>query len=170
MIGASASNSGLLITPRMLGVTIGAVTAGRFIRTTGRQKRVPHVGLAPPAFAFLVLAEITRATPAIYGMIAMTLLGIGLGPAEPLVSIAAQNAVDRRDSGAAMALLRRRLLQIPCSRRFMGRCVGPSRSISTYLRSRSIRMQTREPRPRGNVTWQLPQKGERKSTIDAARA
>ncbi len=104
VIGASASNSGLLITPMMIGITIGALLAGRFIRYTGRYKLVPLIGLGIAVAAFLAFVEVTRATPALYYASFMAALGFGLGPAGPMVTIAVQNAVELRDLGTATSL------------------------------------------------------------------
>ncbi|HVA15549.1 MAG TPA: MDR family MFS transporter [Stellaceae bacterium] len=104
VIGATASNSGLLITPLMIGITIGALSAGRFIRWTGRYKIIPLVGLSIAALAFLGFSGVTHATPAVYYIALMTAMGIGLGPAGPMVSISVQNAVDMRDLGTATSL------------------------------------------------------------------
>ncbi|HYM29054.1 MAG TPA: MDR family MFS transporter [Steroidobacteraceae bacterium] len=104
VIGASASNSGLLILPYMLGITVGATATGRFIRITGRYKLVPFVGLGIAIASFLLFVGVTRATPAyLYGAY-MAALGLGLGPAGPMVTIAVQNAVEPRDMGSATAL------------------------------------------------------------------
>jgi EmrB/QacA subfamily drug resistance transporter len=104
VIGASAGNSGLLITPMMLGITIGATFTGRFIRLTGRYKIVPLIGLSIAVASFLLFVGVTRATPAYLYAVYMTALGFGLGPAGPMVSIAVQNAVELRDLGTATSL------------------------------------------------------------------
>ncbi len=104
VIGASAGNSGLLITPMMLGITIGATFTGRFIRKTGRYKIVPLIGLGIAMASFLLFVGVTRATPAYLYALYMTALGFGLGPAGPMVSIAVQNAVELRDLGTATSL------------------------------------------------------------------
>lgn len=104
VIGASAGNSGLLITPLMLGITVGAIAAGRFIRVTGRYKAVPLTGLGIAAVSFLCFLGVTRATPVYYYAAFMAAMGIGLGPAGPMVSIAVQNAVELREMGTATSL------------------------------------------------------------------
>jgi EmrB/QacA subfamily drug resistance transporter len=104
VIGATASNSGLLITPLVVGITIGALAAGRFIRWTGKYKLVPLIGLGLGFLSFIGFLEVTRETPAIYYVLLMMMMGIGLGPAGPMVSIAVQNAVDGRDMGVATSL------------------------------------------------------------------
>ena len=104
VIGASASNSGLLITPLMIGITIGALATGRYIRRTGRYKLIPLVSFAVAAAAFLLFVEVTRETAVILYVGYMTALGIGLGPMGPMVGISVQNAVDLRDLGTATSL------------------------------------------------------------------
>src|SRR6185437_1439571 len=104
VIGATASNSGLLITPMMIGITIGATFTGRFIRYTGRYKMVPLVGLSIAAASFLLFLGVDRGTPAALYALYMTALGFGLGPAGPMVSIAVQNSVELRDLGTATSL------------------------------------------------------------------
>jgi len=104
VIGATASNSGLLITPMMIGITIGATLTGRFIRYTGRYKMVPLIGLSIATASFLLFVGVGRGTPALVYAAYMTALGFGLGPAGPMVSIAVQNAVELRDLGTATSL------------------------------------------------------------------
>jgi EmrB/QacA subfamily drug resistance transporter len=104
VIGATASNSGLLITPMMIGITIGATFTGRFIRYTGRYKMVPLIGLGIAAASFLLFLGVERGTPAALYALYMTALGFGLGPAGPMVSIAVQNSVELRDLGTATSL------------------------------------------------------------------
>jgi len=104
VIGATASNSGLLITPLMVGITVGALATGRAIRWTGRYKFIPIVSLSIAALSFLGFIDVTHATPTIYIAAIMTTLGIGIGPAGPMVSISVQNAVETRDLGTATSL------------------------------------------------------------------
>ena len=104
VMGATASNSGLLILPYMLGITAGATVTGRFIRITGRYKIVPLIGLGVAAVSFLLFVGVTPKTSrTLYG-IYMAALGFGLGPAGPMVTIAVQNAVQPRDMGTATSL------------------------------------------------------------------
>ncbi len=104
VIGATASNSGLLITPMMIGISIGAFATSQFVRRTGRYKFVPLVGFALAAVAFLAFVEVTRGTPAFLYASYMAVLGLGLGPLGPMVGISVQNAVELRDLGTATSL------------------------------------------------------------------
>ena len=104
VIGATAGNSGLLITPMMIGISVGAFATSQFVRRTGRYKFVPLVSFAIAAASFLLFAGVTRATPAIVYALYMTTLGVGFGPLGPMVGISVQNAVELRDLGTATSL------------------------------------------------------------------
>jgi EmrB/QacA subfamily drug resistance transporter len=104
VIGVTAGNSGLLILPLMLGITVTATATGRLIRITGRYKPFPVAGFALAALAFLAFIAVTRGTTASLYIIAMAALGAGLGPMGPAVTVAVQNAIDVRDMGAATSL------------------------------------------------------------------
>jgi EmrB/QacA subfamily drug resistance transporter len=104
VIGATASNSGLLITPMMIGISIGAFATSQFVRRTGKYKFVPLVSFAIAAVSFLLFIGVTRETPAFLYAIYMATLGLGLGPLGPMVSIAVQNGVELRDLGTATSL------------------------------------------------------------------
>jgi EmrB/QacA subfamily drug resistance transporter len=104
VIGVSAGNSGLLILPMMLGLTVGATATGRLVRRIGRYKAFPAVGFALATVSFLVFVGVGRGTPGfVYGT-AMAVLGAGLGPMGPAVTIAVQNSVEPRDMGTATSL------------------------------------------------------------------
>jgi EmrB/QacA subfamily drug resistance transporter len=104
VIGATAGNSGLLITPMMIGISIGAFATSQFVRRKGRYKFVPLVSFAIAAASFLAFTEVTRTTPAILYTLYMTTLGLGMGPLGPMVGISVQNAVELRDLGTATSL------------------------------------------------------------------
>jgi EmrB/QacA subfamily drug resistance transporter len=104
VIGASAGNSGLLITPMMIGISIGAFATSQFVRRTGRYKFVPLISFALSAASFLAFIAVTPATPAILYTIFLTTLGLGFGPLGPMVGISVQNAVELRDLGTATSL------------------------------------------------------------------
>jgi EmrB/QacA subfamily drug resistance transporter len=104
VIGVTASNSGLLLLPFMIGITASATATGRTIRWTGRYKPFPIAGFAVAALSFLAFVWVRHGTPQLLYGSAMAMLGVGLGPMGPAVSIAVQNAVERRDMGTATSL------------------------------------------------------------------
>jgi EmrB/QacA subfamily drug resistance transporter len=104
VMGVSAGNSGLLILPMMLGMTAGATATGRLVRRIGRYRIFPAVGFAAATVAFLVFADTGHGTSSLVYGTAMAIMGAGLGPMGPAVTIAVQNAVDPRDMGTATSL------------------------------------------------------------------
>lgn len=99
--GASATNSGLLLVPLMAGITISSVAVGRLTARTGRYKRYPVTGLLVSLVGMAMLTQLGVDTARAYTSVAMFIVGFGLGATMPTVSLAAQNAVDFRDLGAA---------------------------------------------------------------------
>ena len=101
--GVSASNSGLLVAPLMLGVLVAAMLAGRHITKTGRYKFTGPMGFAVLIVGCTLLATYGVDTPlaAVFGT--MVLLGVGLGVLSPPLTMAVQNVVDPSDMGVATA-------------------------------------------------------------------
>jgi EmrB/QacA subfamily drug resistance transporter len=99
--GASATHSGLLLLPLMLGIVVTSIVAGRVITRTGRYKLFPVAGTAVMTVAMTLLASMDertgRATVSLY----MVVLGAGLGMVMQVMVLAVQNAADRRDLGTA---------------------------------------------------------------------
>lgn len=101
VLGTSASNSGLLILPLMIGMTVGGFVTGRLIRVTGRYKIFPIIGLSLTAVAFLLMTTVQTSTPAqLYGLY-MLMMGLGISACGPTMTISVQNSVELRDLGTA---------------------------------------------------------------------
>ncbi len=97
-----AWQAGLLTAPIMAGVIIASVGGGRFVAGTGRYKAVASAGLAAALASLLVMAWATVGDPSLAALeAALVMLGFGLGLVMPTLTVAIQNAVDRRDLGAA---------------------------------------------------------------------
>jgi EmrB/QacA subfamily drug resistance transporter len=102
VLGYSASQAGLLMAPVMAGVIVASIGGGRFVAGTGRYKAVAAAGLTTALAAFLVMTWATQGTASLAAMeVALVALGFGLGLVMPTLTVAIQNAVDRRDLGAA---------------------------------------------------------------------
>lgn len=99
--GVSPAQSGLLMAPFTGTTVVGAFTTGWTMRTTGRYKRMPMIGLSLAALALNLLATMTSTTPhlAIGGY--LTILGYGIGLSLPVMLVSVQNAAEPRDMGAA---------------------------------------------------------------------
>ncbi|WP_060953441.1 MDR family MFS transporter [Streptomyces hygroscopicus] len=97
--GASATNSGLLLLPMLLGMLVVSLVAGRVTTQTGKYKVFPIVGgfliLAGMFLLSLMDTETTRFTSGVY----MAVLGMGMGCLMQTTMLVAQNSVEMKDMG-----------------------------------------------------------------------
>lgn len=101
--GASATVSGLLVLPFVVGTTISSIATGRMISRTGRYKWAALTGQVLTAAAFVLYATMSTGTSRFEATVYMALAGLGIGCVlNPLVVIV-QNTVDPSDLGAATA-------------------------------------------------------------------
>jgi EmrB/QacA subfamily drug resistance transporter len=102
--GVSASASGITVLPLTLGVIIGAVGSGVLSGRTGRYKGL-LVGGSIWLLAVLLTLHFVLAvdTPLWLTIVFCLLLGLGLGPAQSLLNLAAQNNVPMERIGSATA-------------------------------------------------------------------
>ncbi len=101
--GAGATDSGLLLVPMMLGVIVSTFVSGRLITKTGKYKIYPVLGLAVVPVAMFLFSTMDTSTSMVVTSIYMVIFGLGFGVVSPVLMIAVQNAVDRRDLGTASA-------------------------------------------------------------------
>jgi Na+/melibiose symporter-like transporter len=99
--GQSATGSGLLLTPMMLGVLVTSTASGFLISRYGSYRRFPRAGTALAAVALYLLSTLEPETPTWAAGLYMLLLGLGLGLVMQVLVLAAQNAVDHRLLGVA---------------------------------------------------------------------
>jgi MFS family permease len=98
---ASATNSGLLILPLMLGLMVASILSGRFITRTGRYKIFPVTGTAMMAVGLYLLSTMGLGTSRALSSVYMLILGAGMGMIIQVMVLAVQNAVEHRDLGTA---------------------------------------------------------------------
>lgn len=101
--GASATDSGLLLTPLMLGLVISSIFAGRSATRTGRYRRWPIAGMIILTIGMVLLATLDADTSRIVVSVYMFVCGAGLGMTMQLIVLATQNEVPRADLGIATA-------------------------------------------------------------------
>ncbi len=99
--GASATNSGLLLVPLMLGLLSASIVAGQIITRTGRYRFLPITGTAVAAVGLLLLSTMDAGTPRSTSGLYMTILGVGLGLSMQVLVLATQNSVQVADLGVA---------------------------------------------------------------------
>ncbi len=99
--GASATGSGLLMLPMMLGVVVASIGSGQLISRTGRYKIFPLVGSALSAIGMYLLSRLDAGTGRPEYSVYMAVLGLGIGLILPVLVLAVQNSVRPADIGSA---------------------------------------------------------------------
>jgi EmrB/QacA subfamily drug resistance transporter len=100
-LGLSATISGLAMTPLTVGLIAASTISGFIVNRLGRYKEVMVGGAAATALAAFLLSQTPPDASLFDLMWRVTLLGLGLGPAQSVFNLAAQNAVERRQLGVA---------------------------------------------------------------------
>jgi EmrB/QacA subfamily drug resistance transporter len=100
-LGVPATQSGLLMLPLMIGLIVTAGLSGRVVSMTGRYKPTMLVGVGLLLAGILLLTQLGPSTTPLDVSWRILLLGMGLGPAQSLFSLAVQNAVPRDKIGVA---------------------------------------------------------------------
>ncbi len=99
--GASATNSGLLLLPMMLGVMTTSMVIGRVITKTGRYRIFPIIGGVVMLIAMLLLSRLDVNTSKFESTIYMVILGLGMGFLMQTTLLISQNSVQMKDLGVA---------------------------------------------------------------------
>src|SRR3990170_3977855 len=103
VVGVSATAAGTTLMPLTLAVVAGAMGSSQLVYRVGRYKGVILGGFAVAIAGYVLLATMDT-TVTRWGVTwRMIILGIGLGPAMPLLNLAAQNAAPPGKVGAATA-------------------------------------------------------------------
>jgi EmrB/QacA subfamily drug resistance transporter len=98
---ASATVSGLLLIPLMLGSTVTTLIAGQITTRTGRYKALPITGSAVMAVGLYLLTHLGPQTSRLESGIFFAVMGAGMGFLMQITSLIVQNSVDPRDMGVA---------------------------------------------------------------------
>src|ERR1700691_645683 len=104
LMDASPTQAGLMLAPMMGGVIVALVVGGRLVSRTGRYKVFPVFGLLAATLSYAALAWAVRHGVGPLPIEAvLVVMGLGIGLVMPNLTTAIQNAVPRRDLGAATA-------------------------------------------------------------------
>jgi EmrB/QacA subfamily drug resistance transporter len=103
VIGDSAQNSGVVLTPMMIGFIVGSFISGQLVSRWGRYRIQAIVGLAVGAFGMFLFGVMGVHTSNAIVVRNMTVLGLGIGSVMPLFTIAVQNAFPYQVLGAVTA-------------------------------------------------------------------
>ena len=101
VLGVSATQSGNLLTPLMMGAVLGSFASGQAVSRTGKYKAVAIIGSALVAAGMILFARMDGSTARSYVAFGMVVAGLGMGLVQPVYTVAVQNVAPRRQMGAA---------------------------------------------------------------------
>jgi len=103
VMGVSATQSGGLLTPMMMGTVVGSITTGQINLRMATYKPSAVVGSLLVAAGMILFARLDAATTRGDVVLAMVIAGLGMGLLMPVYTVAVQNVAPRRHMGAATA-------------------------------------------------------------------
>lgn len=101
----SATNSGLILTPMMVGLIATSIVTGQIMSRTGRYKVLAVIGIAIMTLSLILLSRMNTMTSQVSLISYMVILGIGLGMTMPIFNLAVQNAFDREQLGVVTSAI-----------------------------------------------------------------
>jgi EmrB/QacA subfamily drug resistance transporter len=99
--GLTPTESGFATLPMIGGLMIASIASGQIVSRTGKYRIFPVTGTLLVAAGYFVLTSMTIDKPLWYLMIAMFLIGLGMGQLMQSLILASQNSVTPRDMGVA---------------------------------------------------------------------
>ena len=102
VLGQSATNSGIILMPMMLGMVVASTLSGQIVSRFGGHYRVLAItGLAITSVGMYLMSRMTPDTTYGRALLNTAVTGVGMGMSLPLFIIAVQNAVPYRIMGVA---------------------------------------------------------------------
>ena len=105
VLGESATNSGLVLTPLTISMVIGAAASGFLIGRLGRYQLQTLIAVVILSVGVFFLARMDANTTYLQASLFMVLAGIGMGLFFPVQTLAAQNAVPRNRIGVGTGVI-----------------------------------------------------------------
>ena len=106
VLGMSSTNSGLIMVPMLLSLTLASIITGEIISLTGKYKKLVIAEFIITGIGVLLLATMNENTSYYMLILYSTVLGIGSGMAYNIFNVAVQNAFPMRDIGIVTASMR----------------------------------------------------------------
>lgn len=97
----SATGSGLMLIPLMIGSTVTTLIAGQVTTRTGRYKALPIIGAGIMTVGMYLLTGLGLTTSRLTSGLYFVVLGVGMGFLMQITTLVAQNSVEPRDMGVA---------------------------------------------------------------------
>ena len=103
VLGVTATRSGSLLTPMMLGFVVASATSGNIVGRTGRYRIVMLAGVGITAVGIFLLASMNQHTAQWEVIRNMIITGLGMGSIMPIYTLCVQNVAPPANMGAATA-------------------------------------------------------------------
>lgn len=103
VLGVSATQSGSLLTPLMMGAVVGSIITGQLNMRLRSYKPSAVAGSLLVAAGMNIFAQMDASTARLYVVAGMVIAGLGMGLLNPVYTVAVQNAAPREYMGAATA-------------------------------------------------------------------
>jgi EmrB/QacA subfamily drug resistance transporter len=103
--GVSATVSGLLLIPLMLGLLVASIVSGQLVTRTGRYKPFPVIGSALVIVGMLLLSRLSIGTSHLTMSLYVIVLGAGMGMTMQIMVLVSQNAVPTGQIGTGTAAI-----------------------------------------------------------------
>jgi EmrB/QacA subfamily drug resistance transporter len=103
VLGVSATRSGSLLTPLLMGAVVGSVAVGQIISRTGRYRWLAILGAALAMAGMFSMATMDRNTTNSQVVWYMVIAGLGMGVMQPIYTLVVQNVAPAAQRGAATA-------------------------------------------------------------------
>jgi EmrB/QacA subfamily drug resistance transporter len=91
VIGKTAQNSGIVLSPMMVAFVCGSIVAGQIVSRTGRYKVQALVGMTFVVVGFVLFSRLTTSSGSGEVVRDMIVLGIGIGATMPIFSMTVQS-------------------------------------------------------------------------------
>ncbi|HEU0026035.1 MAG TPA: MDR family MFS transporter [Ktedonobacterales bacterium] len=105
VMGETATNSGKVLTPMMLGFMVSSIVGGQLLSRTGRYKILALIGFAVAIFGMLLFSKMDANTTDPLLVRNMIITGLGIGVMMSLFTIVVQNAFPVQQIGEVTATL-----------------------------------------------------------------
>ncbi|MFZ3114547.1 MAG: MDR family MFS transporter [Syntrophales bacterium] len=127
VMGTSATQAGITITPMLLGWVTASIIGMRLIMTVGHRK-LGLIGTSLFVMGAFLMTLIGAGSSQIMMMVFVTLMGVGMGLSIPSFLVAVQTTVERRNLGTATSMLQ------------FSRSIGGTLGVSAMGAALSIRL------------------------------
>ncbi len=104
--GASATGSGFVLAPMLIGLVCGAIVFGQLLsRTGGRYRLLAVAGTGLMATGMFLISTMNAGTPLVWAVAYIATTGLGMGGTLSTVTVAVQNSVPFGSVGVATSAL-----------------------------------------------------------------